>query len=64
MLKPDVRILPSICCFAITELGDKFTPGANPTIVSYSASVVKINNNTSSLVRFFEKKSSTLKKTV
>jgi hypothetical protein len=43
-------------------------PGANPTTVSYNASVVKIYNATSSLVRFgnkhiliyFEKRSSLL----
>jgi hypothetical protein len=30
-------------------------PGANPTTVSYNASVVKIHNATSSLVRFKDK---------
>jgi hypothetical protein len=32
-----------------------FHPGPNPTIASYSASVVKIYNSTSSLVRFENK---------
>jgi hypothetical protein len=35
-------------------------PGANPTTLSYNASVVKIYNATSNLVRF-EKKASNLK---
>jgi hypothetical protein len=33
----------------------KWIPGANPTIVSYSASAVKIYNATNSLVRFENK---------
>jgi hypothetical protein len=37
-------------------------PEANPTIVSYNASAVKINNATSSLVRF-QKNYPRLKKT-
>jgi hypothetical protein len=41
------------------------TPGANPTIASYNASVVNFYNATGSLVRFENKKnSSTLKNAV
>jgi hypothetical protein len=36
--------------------GPSLKPGANPTIVSYNASVVKIYNVTSSLVRFEKQK--------
>jgi hypothetical protein len=37
-------------------VGLKIRPGANPTIVSYNASAVKIYDATSSLVRFGNKK--------
>jgi hypothetical protein len=37
---------------ALPTRGLVFTPGANPTIVSYNASAVKNSNTMSSLVRF------------